>query len=179
MNNKTSDFQITFNDNTDFAIVSAKMTIGDKFITLTSFNGNNIAETVYLPIERIQEIVEYPNNPSEPMEIQPIEDPDELDVDFTEILSHIDLAREEKILDWEQQLENTKKFLSDYVDWERRWYEPNHIKVGDVVKMNWKAKVNLKLVLPTNTMVVKNVSLSGTANMEDGQQWHIYWLQKV
>ena len=74
-----------------------------------------------------------------------------------------------------------RSFLYRYVDWECMWYSPKcKFKKGDLVKLNWKAKVYFKsdLIrpLPTQPMVFDKIDNDNIVDMVGGEAWNLYWL---
>jgi|WetSurMetagenome_2_1015567.scaffolds.fasta_scaffold347209_1 hypothetical protein len=69
------------------------------------------------------------------------------------------------------------KILLVYVNWERMWYNPKkcNFKIGDKLRLNWKAKVSgYSIDKPLTFVSIDKDNVVET--IEDGY-WHLYWLK--
>lgn len=66
-------------------------------------------------------------------------------------------------------------FVKKYVNWERMWYEPtNNFKVGEKIKLNWKA---ISMGYSHNsTMTFKSIDRDNVVDTFEGDSWNLYWL---
>lgn len=75
--------------------------------------------------------------------------------------------------------------LYHYVNWERMWYTPKcKFKKGDLVKINWKAKIFFKRhylvnLLPTQPMIFDKIDNDNVVDMVDKTNWNLYWLRRA